>query len=88
MYYLPDENNNLFVKCPHCEGMMELPINELNCRIFRHGVLKCNTQQVNPHLSKQECDNLVQHDLVFGCCRPFIIVVNENKYYINICDYI
>jgi hypothetical protein len=57
--------------CPHCEGIVEVKHSELNCRIFRHGTLKSTGQQISPHAPKDECDRLVQGNLVNGCARPF-----------------
>jgi hypothetical protein len=42
---------SFFVKCPHCDGTIE--ILEINCAIFRHGVLKQTGLQLHPHASKQ-----------------------------------
>ena len=42
------------VTCPHCVQSIE--VLEVNCRIFRCGILKSNYTQINPHLSKVECD--------------------------------
>lgn len=29
----------LTIKCPHCQGYVIIKKNEINCRIFRHGVV-------------------------------------------------
>ena len=79
---------NILFKCPHCEHYFIMNINELNCRIIRHAVYKNNFRQVNPHLSKQQCDLLVQDDLVYGCCKPVKITQNDNEYSAVECDYI
>ena len=74
--------------CPWCEGVVEVQENEINCGIFRHAVLKNNFQQINPHASQKECEQLVNDNLIFGCGKPFKIVKNEYKYSIDKCDYI
>ena len=76
--------------CPNCECYTQVSENEVNCQIFRHGVLKTNGQQVNPHASKKECDELVEQNLVYGCCKPFRIFRGKsgNYEYVDICDYI
>jgi hypothetical protein len=82
-------NLNLLLKCPHCDDFVE--ITEINCAIFRHGVFKDNLQQINPHLSKIECDNLINNNLIYGCGKPFKIIKKENQndtYELIICDYI
>lgn len=70
------------MKCPHCGIGIE--ILEKNCCIFRCGVYKHNNVQINPHLDKQSCDNLVSKGLIHGCGKPFKLVGNR----LEICDYI
>ena len=78
---------DIVVECPHCNA--PVLVEKLNCRIFRHGALKTNNQQINPHAPKDECDNLLINNMIYGCGKPFQIVVNENKEFIAvICDYI
>ena len=50
----------MIITCPHCNDYIE--IIELNCCIFRHGVYKSNNEQINPHLDKEQCDNLIKND--------------------------
>lgn len=69
-------------ECPHCQGSIE--VKELNCQIFRHGVLKSNGQPISPHLPKAECDRLFQQKLIYGCGKPF----RFNGHEIEKCDYI
>ena len=81
----------ILVNCPHCEQMIEIV--ELNCRIFRCGIKKINGEQINPHLSKDECDKLVEENQLFGCGKPFLIEIetndtNEPVYKASICGYI
>lgn len=54
------------------------------------GIMKSNKQQVNPHASKEECDVLIEKNLVYGCCKPFRIYRgNSGDYeYVDVCDYI
>ena len=83
---------NLVVQCPHCQ--YPVLIEELNCRIFRHGVFKINGTQINPHASKELCDFYVKNDLILGCSKPFQIILNEHSknnddaFIAVICDYI
>ena len=63
--------------CPHCADEIVVMKNELNCRIFRHAILKSNYKQVNPHASLEECEHLISNDLIFGCGKPFEIVFSE-----------
>jgi len=83
------ENDHLVIPCPHCYEKMIIYVKELNCHIFRHGVLKKNKQQINPHLNKQVCDFLFLKKLIYGCGKPFRIVkTGETKYKSMICGYI
>ncbi len=78
--------SNNFINCPHCEITIE--ILELNCKIFRCGILKNNLKQIDPHLKKHQCDELKKKDLIFGCGKPFMVDLINNKYECRICDYI
>lgn len=82
-----EESINIIIICPHCKEYVI--IEQLNCKIFRHGSFKYNGTQIGPHLSKIECDNLKEKDLIWGCGKPFQLILNENNEYISvICDYI
>ena len=67
------ENN--IIQCPHCNQYIE--ILELNCRIFRCGILKKNNEQINAHLNENECIRLKKNDLIYGCGKPFQILENN-----------
>jgi len=71
------------IECPHCEQKIE--VIELNCRIFRCGILKADYKQIDPHLSKTECDELKKHDKIYGCGGPFRVDESGNAV---VCDYI
>ena len=73
------------VECPHCNGTVL--IEQLNCCIFRHGIIKSTMQQINPHAPKIECDRLVEFNQILGCGKPFR-VIKQDKYVAVICDYI
>ena len=75
------------VICPHCKEYVI--IEKINCRIFRHGIYKKNFIQINPHLSKIDCEYLISKNLIYGCGKPFIIEKNnENVWIANECEYI
>ena len=57
------------IECPSCGISIE--VLEINCRIFRCGVLKTTMEQIPPHSSKEECDKYVKEDLIYGCGKPF-----------------
>ena len=72
--------------CPHCEE--PIVIEKINCGIFRHGVYKATGKQIGPHSSKEKCDSLKEKDLIYGCGKPFQIVLKDNKMVVEICEYI
>ena len=72
--------------CPHCENY--LIMKKLNCGIFRHGVFIINNKQIDPHSSKEICDSYIKNNLIYGCGKPFRISNIDNKWEIEICDYI
>ncbi len=79
---------DLIFECPHCKLQFMVNEKELNCRIFRHAVFKANMEQINPHLPKKECDELVEKDLVIGCAKPSQIIKKGDEYVAIECDYI
>ena len=83
-----NDDFTIIVQCPNCYEFVVVKKSELNCKIFRHGILKSNYEQIDPHLPKEECDKLIKNDLIFGCGKPFKILEDSNKYSAIICDYI
>ena len=80
-------SSDIVVICPHCQD--SILIEKLNCCIFRHGTLKADGQQMQPHLSKEMCDALFSNNLIYGCGKPFQIVRNDkNDFVAIICGYI
>ena len=77
---------NKIVYCPHCKDPVE--IIQLNCCIFRHAILKSNHSQINPHASLEECIKLLSNNLIYGCGKPFRIIVNNSDLEAIVCDYI
>jgi len=83
------ENDFYVFKCPHCQQYVQVHKNEINCRIFRHAVYKNNMVPISPHASKDQCDNLVATDQVYGCAKPFMLSRNtDNDFVVEICGYI
>ncbi len=62
----------LIISCPHCNQSIE--VIEINCKIFRCGIMKSNFTQIHPHLPKSECDRLFNEQLIYGCGKPFKLV--------------
>ena len=86
------EPRDFVIECPHCKE--PVLIEKINCAIFRHGTLKSNGKQINPHSSKELCDFYVAKDLINGCGKPFQVIPNVNskdnddKFIAIVCDYI
>ena len=74
------------VVCPHCQ--QPVIIAEINCAIFRHGVLVATGAQIDPHLCMEKCDELVSTDQIVGCGRPFRVVMENGEYVAIVCEYI
>ena len=81
-----DTGKSITIKCPHCMGIVV--ITEINCSIFRHGVLKSNGQQINPHATQQECKSFLERDLIYGCGKPFQLIQLAGKHVTRTCEYI
>lgn len=79
-------DNNLIIQCPHCNEY--IIIEQINCAIFRHGVYKDNLQQINPHMTKLQCEELLLNNLIFGCGKPFKLENINNVWIAFECDYI
>lgn len=75
-----------FIQCPHCDQSIEIV--EVNCRIFRCGIIKQTFTQINPHLPKTQCDLLHAAGAIYGCGKPFQIVQTGEEWVAIICDYI
>ncbi len=71
--------------CPHCFDYVIVNKNEINCSIFRHGMYKSNTL-MSPHESKEVCDRVVKNNEIYGCGKPFRILLNAKT--VEKCDYI
>jgi hypothetical protein len=70
----------MIIICPHCN--ISIIVEEVRCGIFRCGIYKETFKQVDPHLSKEECDKL--GDTIYGCGKPFQIKNDE----VTKCEYI
>ena len=78
---------DFIIICPNCN--CNIMIEKINCGIFRHGIIKSTGNQIDPHLPKIDCEQLIKKNLIYGCGKPFqIIESSPNNYNISICDYI
>lgn len=88
MFKLKCEKDFYVFSCPNCFDFIIVNKNELNCRIFRHGVYKNSYKQIDPHLSKELCNKLIVNNEVIGCTKPFEIINDINGDLVAvICDY-
>jgi hypothetical protein len=79
--------SNFVVECPHCNEFVL--IEKTNCRIFRHGVLKATGAQIDPHSSIELCTYYINTNKIFGCGKPFQLVLNDKQEVVAvICEYI
>ena len=78
----------IIIECPHCKEHIVVNLKELNCKIFRHGIYKNNGKQIDPHASKEICDELIKNDVIYGCGKPFQIIEINDTFEIKKCDYI
>jgi hypothetical protein len=76
----------ILVTCPYCESMIE--IIQINCGIFRHACYKDTLIQISPHTNEQDCINLINSNNIYGCCKPFKVMLLNNIYTACKCDYI
>ena len=74
------------ISCPHCKDY--IIIRKINCGIFRHGILKKNGKQINPHSNKELCDYYVRENKIYGCGKPFRIINVNGEFTTEICEYI
>lgn len=72
------------VECPWCSQSILVMKSEINCTIFRCGVIKNTGQQLEPHSPKSVCDYMVENDMIYGCGKPF----QFNGYQAVKCGYI
>lgn len=82
-----EEDRDMYIfECPNCKDIVQTKKNEVNCKIFRHGVYKNNFTQVPPHSPKNICDALADSGKIYGCGKPFKL--DLEKKVVEICDYI
>lgn len=80
-------NEEPIVMCPHCKEY--IIIEKINCAIFRHGTLKENGKQIDPHATQELCEYYIRENKIYGCGKPFRIIVGANRLIESvICDYI
>lgn len=88
-----DSRGNYWLfECPHCDLQIQVGENETNCCIFRHGVIKESGDLIGPHQSQEVCESLFNQKKIYGCGKPFRLVLNTDnekyKNYAEVCDWI
>jgi hypothetical protein len=73
----------LIIECPHCSVTIEIV--QINCRIFRCGVLKNTQEPIDPHSSKEKCEYYISKEEIYGCFKPFYLKEDNSTCK---CDYI
>lgn len=82
-----DSSANFVIECPNCNE--PVLIEETNCCIFRHGVLKESGIQIDPHSSIELCSYYINNNKIYGCGKPFQLALNDKKEIIAVtCGYI
>ena len=83
------EEPMIITSCPHCSVMIVINKKEINCAIFRHAVLKETGKQLDPHASKETCDDMAKKGKIYGCGKPFKLVrIDSLEWKAIKCDYI
>jgi hypothetical protein len=45
-------------------------------------------KQIDPHSIKELCDYFTEYGLIYGCGKPFKIIIKDGNFETEICDYI
>lgn len=83
---MTENEKDIILICPNCQDYFIMK--KLNCGIFRHGVLIQNGNQIDPHATKELCNYYSNNKLIYGCGKPFRVLLINNKFECEICDYI
>lgn len=81
-----EQTDNFLICCPNCNEI--IIIEKINCGIFRHGQYITSGNQLEPHAPKTQCDYLFQNKMIYGCGKPFQILLKNDAIKIIKCDYI
>jgi hypothetical protein len=90
MQKVEKDNDCYIFKCPQCSEYIIVNENDLNCKIFRHGVYKDknNLEQMDPHSTKNVCNDAIENNKIYGCGKPFCLKTIEGKLFADVCEYI
>ena len=84
---MQSSNKNIIIECPHCKLYVQIFLKDFNCKIFRHGIYKHNFSQIDPHFPKKMCDLLVEKNLIYGCGKPYELILRDGKWNAVKCEY-
>ena len=86
---ITDKDTNSYIfPCPHCQVLIQVLRDQVNCKIFRHAYYKDSLRQIDPHTPKDLCDRLVKEGRVYGCAKPFQLVFQGETVRVEKCGYI
>jgi hypothetical protein len=86
---LVDNDTNAYIfTCVHCNLFVLVKVSDINCKIFRHGAFKDSGEPINPHETLENCNNLLQLNKVYGCCKPLQIIEINKELFATSCDFI
>ena len=71
-----DTKTDICLFCPHCKELVL--IEQLNCCIFRHGILIESGKQIDPHASKELCDYYIEKNKIL-CSVSSICQTSSSK---------
>ena len=74
---IPLKPTDIIIECPHCGGTIVTGAKDVNCAVFRHGVLKRSGRQMGPHTKRAECERLVAEDAIVGCGKPYRLAAEK-----------
>ena len=75
-----------YFNCPYCLMVIQVEKDQLNCKIFRCGIMKDTFTQIYQHTTKFECDRLAENGLIYGCGKPFKFIFDNMT--VEECNYI
>ena len=88
----PKTPEPILFECPHCQEPVLVERDQVNCAIFRHGVFKTTGQQMDPHAPKAHCDQVAAEGAIWGCGKPFRLVLDtkakDGTFSAQICEYL
>lgn len=79
---------DLIVQCPNCNDYIIINEKDINCMIFRHAVFKDTLLHIDPHAPEYICSILLRDGKIYGCAKPFRLVLREGIYVPESCSYI